>query len=650
MPQSDHDLLQAHLNDPSGSDFGVLVDRHLPLVHSVARRITRNDEAARDISQTVFLKLVKKAPKIPTTLPLTAWFHRETHSASVDHIRSEVRRQKREQIALSLDAMNNDQESWDALAPEIDGAIDELSEKDRSLVLLRFYQNKTHSQIATQLGIKVDAARMRSSRALEKLRAILGKKGITTSAALLATTISGNAVTAPPATLATTITTSATASASAGGGMLAFLKTNAIAATTLAVGIPVVAIQQTQIQDLRSSLDSRTNEKTVTTTPPSRSIRKSSRFANSEEDLIAIFAKTDPAERIESLHDFAKSIPSARITDALELLRLKTPEWDSEAKMLAHLLLSRWANEDPEAAFASLNDADFTNSRGHPTTILAVLAAHDPQRAADWLKNPENANAFYPGLGHALAGTISKEWARQDLPAALAWAQSLPDQQRGGAYSGVLGSLATTNPEQASSLALTLEPGPARQHIVGEIASSWARNSPVEALAWTQTLSANEQADATRSALRVWAQNEPGDTAKYLDSLDQDIDPQLPVVAGAWARNAPSQAANWVASQPDGDGRNDAIAKTLWNWTTQNPAAATEWVQDQPNGPIQDHAIAGLATAALDFDPVTALDWSGKISETTMKNAMIQRTLAIWNHKDPEAAQKWAKEHNTPIN
>ena len=93
MPQSDHDLLQAHLNDPSGSDFGVLVDRHLPLVHSVARRITRNDEAARDISQTVFLKLVKKAPKIPTTLPLTAWFHRETHSASVDHIRSEVRRQ-----------------------------------------------------------------------------------------------------------------------------------------------------------------------------------------------------------------------------------------------------------------------------------------------------------------------------------------------------------------------------------------------------------------------------------------------------------------------------------------------------------------------------------------------------------------------------
>jgi len=615
----------------------------------VARRITRNDEAARDISQIVFLKLVKKASKIPTSLPLTAWFHRETHSASVDHIRSEVRRQKREQIALSLDAMNNDQESWDALAPEIDGAINDLSSDDRSLVLLRFYQNKTHSQIAEQLGIKADAARMRTSRALEKLRAILGKKGITTTAALLATTISGNAVSAPPATLASAITASAATKAAGGSSLFAFLKANSIAATALAVGIPVIAVQQSQIHDLRSSLDSQALEASVTPSTNTRSIHKSAHFSHSEEDLIAIFAKPDPAERIESLHDFAKSIPSARITDALELLRLKTPEWDSEAKILAHLLLSRWAKEDPESAFASLNDADFTNSRGHPTTVLAVLAAHDPQRAADWLKNPENANAFYPRLGHALAGTISKEWARQDLPAALAWAQSLPDQQRGGAYSGVLGSLATTNPEQASSLALTLEPGPARQHIVGEIASSWARNSPVEALTWAQTLSTDEQTDATRSALRVWAQNEPGETARYLDSLDQKIDSHLPVVAGAWARNEPSQAADWVAIQADGEGRNDAIAKTLWNWTTQNPAAATDWVQNQSEGPVRDHAIAGLATAALDFDPPTALDWVDKISKPKLKESLLQRSLAIWNHKDSKAAQKWAKEHNTTI-
>ncbi|MDB4395812.1 sigma-70 family RNA polymerase sigma factor, partial [Akkermansiaceae bacterium] len=121
MDISDHQLLQKHLRNPSGPALAELVDRHLPLIHSVARRITTNDEAARDISQIVFLRLVKKASKLPKSLPLTAWCHRETHSASVDYVRSEVRRQKREKTAADLDAMKTSSESWNQLTPEVDG-------------------------------------------------------------------------------------------------------------------------------------------------------------------------------------------------------------------------------------------------------------------------------------------------------------------------------------------------------------------------------------------------------------------------------------------------------------------------------------------------------------------------------------------------
>jgi|TARA_B110000914_G_scaffold10723_1_gene8606 hypothetical protein len=75
VSSSDHQLLKQHQRHPSGGALATLIDRHLPLVLSVARRITANDEAARDISQTVFLRLLKKASNIPATLPLTAWFH-----------------------------------------------------------------------------------------------------------------------------------------------------------------------------------------------------------------------------------------------------------------------------------------------------------------------------------------------------------------------------------------------------------------------------------------------------------------------------------------------------------------------------------------------------------------------------------------------
>ena len=132
-----------------------------------------------------FLRLVKKASKLPKSLPLTAWCHRETHSASVDYVRSEVRRQKREKTAADLDAMKTSSESWDQLTPEVDGAIDELSESDRALVLLRFYNNKIFPRDrAHELGINHDTARMRTNRALEKLRVILAKRGITTTTAL----------------------------------------------------------------------------------------------------------------------------------------------------------------------------------------------------------------------------------------------------------------------------------------------------------------------------------------------------------------------------------------------------------------------------------------------------------------------------------
>lgn len=109
MSKRDRELLDEFLAKDSGEAFHELVDRHLPLVHSTARRVTGNAEAARDVAQTIFLKLARRASRIPRDLPLAAWFHRETRSASVDYVRSEVRRQRREQTAADLHAMKDEQ-------------------------------------------------------------------------------------------------------------------------------------------------------------------------------------------------------------------------------------------------------------------------------------------------------------------------------------------------------------------------------------------------------------------------------------------------------------------------------------------------------------------------------------------------------------
>ncbi len=648
MPPSDHHLLRQHLRDPSGSALATLINRHLPLVHSVARRITSNDEAARDISQTVFLRLVKKASKIPPSLPLTAWFHRETHSASVDHVRSEIRRQKREQTAASLDAMKASSEPWDQLAPEIDGAIDELSENDRALVLLRFYQNKTHPQIAQELGIKEDAARMRTNRALDKLRAILTKRGITTTTALLASTLPINALSPAPASLAASITTSLT-SIPATTGALTFVKTHLLTFGALALGATAVTTQQIQINHLEESQKATPAQTQTTSTSTRISNPHPSRPRTfNEPDLLAIFANPDPAERLHLLQHYSLHLPTDRIPEALTLLRQKTPDWDSESKMLTHLLLTRWAKADPEAAFASLDDANFSLERGHSISVLSALASLDPQRAAGWLTSPSNSQAFYPLVGHILSGTITKEWARQDPQIALDWAHTLADQQQAGAYSGVLGTIAATDPQKAANLALTLEPGEARDHILGEIAQSWARHSPEDALAWTCKLDPDQKKHATAVALKSWSETHPFEAAQYLDQ--QDTSNHLELVASQWSRRDPAKAVDWVASKAPSPERNSALGKTLWNWTTQNPTAASAWVQSQPNGPAKDQAIAGLATAAVEFDPHTALEWAQKISNPSFRDELIRRTFTTWTYRDPETAHKWGKENNVKSN
>jgi len=62
---SDTELVGRFVHDGSETAFAELVDRYAPLVHSVALRLTGTSDLARDVTQLVFIDLLKK------TVPLT---------------------------------------------------------------------------------------------------------------------------------------------------------------------------------------------------------------------------------------------------------------------------------------------------------------------------------------------------------------------------------------------------------------------------------------------------------------------------------------------------------------------------------------------------------------------------------------------------
>jgi hypothetical protein len=74
----------------------------------------------------------------------------------------------------------------------------QLRQRDHDAIVLRFMENKDFKQIATALGIKEDAAKMRVHRALEKLRHFFVKRGVVASAAVIAGAVSANSIHAAP--------------------------------------------------------------------------------------------------------------------------------------------------------------------------------------------------------------------------------------------------------------------------------------------------------------------------------------------------------------------------------------------------------------------------------------------------------------------
>jgi RNA polymerase sigma factor (sigma-70 family) len=214
-----------------------LAARHTDLIYSAALRQLSSPELARDITQSVFADLARKAPAlIKTLLPeqsLVGWLYRSTRYAVLTSLRTERRRRSHErQLMESLNPTSEPAPDWDILGPVLDEAMSNLGEQDRDALLLRFFKNQDYRAVGVSLGISDDAAQKRVTRALEKLRSNLSRQGITTTAAALSLAISSHAVQSAPLGLSSLISSSAAVLAS-DAAYTATIATKAIAMTTM---------------------------------------------------------------------------------------------------------------------------------------------------------------------------------------------------------------------------------------------------------------------------------------------------------------------------------------------------------------------------------------------------------------------------------
>jgi RNA polymerase sigma-70 factor, ECF subfamily len=158
---------------------------------AVARRITRNDEDARDAVQSAYLSAFKSLKNFEGGCQLSTWLHRIVVNAALMRLRSR-RRKPEDSIELLLPAFKEDGHhveqfaEWSASADtllerqetraRVRACIDELPDNYREILVLRDIEELSTDEVAQMLSLTKTAVKVRLHRARQALSTLLRKE------------------------------------------------------------------------------------------------------------------------------------------------------------------------------------------------------------------------------------------------------------------------------------------------------------------------------------------------------------------------------------------------------------------------------------------------------------------------------------------
>jgi RNA polymerase sigma factor (sigma-70 family) len=622
METSDRTLLERFIVQHDEVAFRALVGRHLDLVHAVAKRVTASEDHARDVAQATFVRLAQRAALVPRDVSLTAWLHRTCRSLAIDLVRAEMRRKQRESIAISHGAMNDSSDiDWRRLAPVIDELVDALSAADRELVLAKYYRNESHASIASRLGLTEVNARQRAARALEKLRVLLGRRGIATSAAALATVLPAHAIIPAPASLALAVSSAASGVIPAAPqalsihlAMTASQKSAVVAASVVFLASLGYAIRpETPAAAAILTSGTATASRETNVSSRSRIIRPLPASAEGRlERLREILSLTSSTQRTREMLDFIDQLPASAFGETADFLH----SWDgTSAWTECALLVASWAKVDP------LKAADWAKAYPEKTyqdTVLSCWGEYDPDRAMDWIKRN------YPGrIG--IDAQVRAPWlsvilglASRDLGAAVkAFDAIASEQARADIMYHFASRLSHSRPGALDDLLEKVKGGSARSRVVELRLPSLIESDPRHA--W-EMLQADEEAGTKFNV-------------KYHFQMWRDRDA------------AASEAA--ISLVPEGELREEAVRGFCFGAVNADPEKTFALLWQHP-GAADDETIAKMAQDCAIEHVGFGLEQALKIKDEILRNEVLAGRLTWWTSINKEDADRWMDTHQIP--
>lgn len=169
------------VEDCRGGDdraFEILVHRHNRAVFNAIYRLVRHPEDARDLTQTVFLKVFRQLETFDPRYKFYSWIYRIAINEALNHLKREGRQEPLEGDTPSGARGPERELAGSELSRHVQEALMRLKPDFRAVVVMRHFLDCSYQEIAAALNIPDKTVKSRLFDARRELRQLLEGKGV----------------------------------------------------------------------------------------------------------------------------------------------------------------------------------------------------------------------------------------------------------------------------------------------------------------------------------------------------------------------------------------------------------------------------------------------------------------------------------------
>jgi RNA polymerase sigma-70 factor (ECF subfamily) len=173
----DDQVLLSRIRRQDAQAFHTLVDRHLSVIVTLARRMLKDEAEADDIAQEALLRLWRAGETLELgPHGLRPWLRRVTSNLCLDRIRSSRRTVVTDEVPEMAEEASQEVglEEQD-LAKRVGEAMSALPERQRRALTLFHHEGLSQAEVGEVLGISDEAVESLLARARRTLRSSLEK-------------------------------------------------------------------------------------------------------------------------------------------------------------------------------------------------------------------------------------------------------------------------------------------------------------------------------------------------------------------------------------------------------------------------------------------------------------------------------------------